>query len=240
MTDEMAGVDYPKEIVKVWSLNPDEVTIRFIHDSNTDGARTEISDARRRHGIVAEIKAPGVKDYDIIVYHEGAHIYLATLNYPALIIDGVSYVDHYDFLNEYYAITLEMSRIFPERQARAGAVKRDFTDMLNKKWISYGMRAYRGAIYVRMLEEMGVPTENMEDMLFKWIFGWKGPDALSDFKPFYFEALSILREAPRIQRRKFTVAEVEKITRLLGRICHVLLRGECKLIARPVSEWPVR
>jgi hypothetical protein len=223
--------DYVAEIRSVWKIASDAISLQFTYDPTLGFARTTRKRVRDG-GIMAEVSAPDTNDYETIVFHEGAHVYLMTLNYPAVLIERspTSMFDCYDFLNEYYTITLELEKTDSNKQARAATVKKRMMDILNTKRILFERTAYNAAVYIRVLEDLGEPNQDLRDLLFKKICDWKGPEALSVFRSLFFEVLKILEAAPRIQNRRFSDIEAAEITELLNRACSIVYQGTCKLM----------
>src|SRR5208282_4566825 len=106
------SVDYAGIIRKTWHLSKAAPKVKFIPDYKVRFPTT-FSKRNFLGQLCLEIKASPPFDYHSIVFHEGAHVYLSHIGYPAISLVtkpihsrdfGASQVD---LVDEYYAMKLE-------------------------------------------------------------------------------------------------------------------------------------
>lgn len=213
-------VDYVREIRRVWGISSDVIELDFREDTHLFPP-DPMSEWKCVDGTLrAEIVVPDASDYDTIVYHEGAHVYLLTLNYPLIkIIDKPdSPFRCYDWLNEFYTIGLEILKKNTTNSERVQEIKRQMIDIEKKH--SYD-RIVHAAIYEQIAAELGEPTQEIRAISDSKLRG--DPDYLDWFD----WILGFLKNVPPIPNRRLSDKESEKTFDLAKKMLSSLFPGMC-------------
>jgi hypothetical protein len=219
---ENMTVDYVREIRKVWGISSDVIELDFREDTHLIPPNPRSQWKCVDGTLSAEIVVPDASDYDTIVYHEGAHVYLLTLNYPLIkIIEKRDSPFHcYDWVNEFYAIGLEILKRNTAKYERVQEIKRQMIDIEKKP--PYDRIAY-AAIYERIVAELGEPTEEIRAMSDSKLRG--DPDYLDWFD----WILRFLQNVPPLPNRRLDDKESERTFDLAKMMMSSLFRGMCNV-----------
>jgi hypothetical protein len=223
------SIDFVSEIKKAWHLNETKVKLKFVPD-NSSYAIT-IPKRGLFRGVRLEIRADPSHSYDII-WHEGAHVHLHCVGYPAIALRVKSQYVHTflkyvsDLVDEYYADKLELEKKGKTTSEKITQLWTQFDTALKCQADLLGVEvsAIQSAIAVRLLEDY---DNNLAAKANQQISqGW------DTFQRKTAAALAIIRQTPPIPptpSSKFTKSEVALIRQLVKESCETVYDGTCTL-----------
>lgn len=224
----MTMQDFVEEIKRIWAIDQSKFDITFTEDS-----RKPLTTARLVDGRLHVYVSGDPSEDKIILYHEGAHVYLFHLGYPPsrTRINGTIPEltgSPVDFLAEHYAQRLELEKRFDSKSERLDKLRGRLNDAIAPVPIQRdhqlrpgdGQLAMRAAVCVHLLAEWGALAEAKQtDNIMKASF--------SDLAAIYDQVLSALQQAPPLpkQSQKFSSYEISKIKSVLASSISNIYRG---------------
>jgi hypothetical protein len=225
-----AGLDIVHEIMQSWGIDRTKVEVSYV-PCWEEPRVVERLDRLGHLGL--EVRGPP-EEHDTLIFHEGAHVYLAQLGYPPLnIVVRPEYVAELgearrDMINEYYAERLRLDKMetspeecIEELNYLAGGEYDSTTDPV------------RIAIWTQLMNEYD-PIKGRNAIDFAKNYG-------DDFEQRFNSILAVLRQAPQIPQspNEFTKSDVSIILRLLRDACVNIYDGKAAVeLIRPDSEMP--
>ncbi|MGA2460284.1 MAG: hypothetical protein ABSF82_02570 [Candidatus Bathyarchaeia archaeon] len=224
--------DFAEEIKRIWQIDQAEFSLTFVEATEIPHTIPRPVDGQ------VHIEVRGDPSLDmVILFHEGAHVFLFHLGYPpskTRINGAVPELtgNPVDFLAEYYALRLELEKRFHSKTDRLEELRGRWNDSIAPVPIrgdhqlrpGDGQLAIHAAVCAHLLTEWGALAEAKQtDMIMKASF--------SDLAAIYSQVLSVLQQAPPLpqQSQKFSSYEVSKIKSVLASSINSIYRGSCML-----------
>ncbi len=221
--------DFVDEIKKTWQIKGTKIKIHYEVALAEVEPHTEMRLDEKGQLHLTIFAHP--KEDKIIIFHEGAHVYLSYIGYPSLeFANRPQYEPDFgegsiDFINEYYAGKLELSKI--------GKTPDECAEELNElagECYDTIEDPVRIAIWTQILSEYD-PVRGANAIHF-------GEDYGSDFGMQFSAILTMLKEVPPLPEppNRFTESYRSKITQLLEQACETVYNGRCVL--KPPGPYP--
>lgn len=224
--------DFAEEIKQIWQIDQPKFSLTFTETCEIPQTIPRLVDGR----LHIEVRGNS-SHHKTILFHEGAHVYLFHLAYPASrtrINETVPKLTGrpVDFLAEHYVLRLELERRFNTQHERLnelrdrsnGAIAR--VPILGEHQLQpgSGQLAMQAAVCAHLLNEWDAVAEARQtSTLMKASFG--------DVTAIYDHVLSALQKAPPLPQRpgKFASAEVSDIKRILTFAIKSIYGDSCTL-----------
>lgn len=163
----------------------------------------------------------------VILWHEGAHVYLFFAGYPASTFRQSAMPNiqrsrllgqPVDFIAEYYAMKLELEKGFSSNNERVSEIARRLDDATSRVPIrgsrmnaqpGAGQLALQAAVCIPNAREYNLPVAREAETIMN--------GSLPEVKTIYDQATAALQQAPSLpaEGHKFTGSEISKIKQLL-------------------------
>jgi len=223
--------DLATELMQIWQIDQPEFGLTFTETYENPQTIPRLTNSR----LHAEVRGKS-SDREAILFHEGAHVYLFHLGYPAsrTIINGT--VPELtgrpmDFLAEHYVLKLELKRRFNTQEERMNELRGRSNDAIARIPIvgehqlqpGSGQLAMQAAVCADLLNEWNALAEARQiSTIMKASF--------SELTAIYHHVLLAIQQAPPLpQQRKFDSAEVSHIKMILGSAISTIYKDFCTL-----------
>jgi hypothetical protein len=223
----MTGRDLVLEIRQLWQI-PSELDLAFTEASEVPHTIPQLVNGRLR------VEVRGRPDREAVVFHEGAHVYLFHIGYPAAEPANDGKIPEFmlppvDFLAEHYVLKLELEKRFSNQTERLEELRGRCNDAISHLPIlgehpemqpGSGQLALQAAACLDLLTEWGAGADATQAS--KIVNA-----SFNELIAIYNEALSAYQHAPRIplQSRKFSRDEVERIKSILTSAASSVYQG---------------
>lgn len=224
--------DFAEEIKQIWQIGQPEFGLTFTETLGNPQTIPRLVNGR----LQIEVRG-NPYHHRTILFHEGAHVYLFHLGYPAsrTRINGTVpklIGEPVDFLAEHYVLRLELGKRFGAQEERLNELRGRSNGTIARVPIlgehelqsGSGQLAMQAAVCAYLLNEWGAIGKVIQiSAIMKASF--------SDLTAIYDHVLSALQQAPRLPQYpyRFATVEVSDIKRILTSAINSLYRGSCAL-----------
>jgi hypothetical protein len=231
----MSRTDLALEIKQIWGIDQPQFEVTFTEASGTPETIPRLAGDRLQIEVIGDSSS----QREVLLFHEGAHVYLFHLGYPAsrTRINGVIPEltgPPVDFLSEHYALKLELEKRFDLQNERVNELRGMLNDALARLPIredrtnylqpGSGILPMKVASAVLLLTQWDSTTEvRQSNVLMNASF--------SDLIAIYRTVLSTLQQAPPLPQysQKFTNSQVLHIKTILTSAVNDIFGSSCVL-----------
>lgn len=223
----MARRDLALDIRQLWQI-PSELDLTFTEASEVPHTIPQLVNGRLR------VEVRGRADPEAVVFHEGAHVYLFHIGYPAAEPANDGKIPEFmrppvDFLAEHYVLKLELEKRFSNQTQRLEELRGRCNDAISHLPIlgehpemqsGSGQLALQAAVCANLLNEWGATVDAAQAS--KIVNA-----SFNELISIYNEARTAYQHAPPIppQSRKFTRDEVKRIKSILTSAASTVYQG---------------
>jgi hypothetical protein len=218
------SVDFVSDIKKTWQIHRPEFILQYTPQGSRDNASTRIGRDDSGH-LVLEVRGHPT-NRQVIVFHEGAHVYLFHIGYPQYILPvKAEFAEHDDpgavsMPDEFYAEQLELEKRRIDRSECVTYLKEQLqTALFNQEnLLDLEGNAISASIAVELLYRYDPKSVGTTDQLVK--------DTWPVFQEKFHAATDIIHHTPLpIPPNRFTESDKSKLMLLAKQACETIYGG---------------